>query len=142
MRKIFNLLLLLSCVCSAQIDKNSIFFNYRKNGVIGEQVKVKFKVNKSDSIVVYKKIDNGEELVFKIPSNEYGFLISELEKTIKTQPKHEEFICSHGNKFDISFSVKSKPKNISSSCISSKMNSWSLKLLERFLNIIGEKEKY
>lgn len=142
MKKIFNLILFLSVVCSAQIDNTLLRFQYRKFGVIGKQINVEFKYISPNSILVYKTIDKKIEKPFKIEKYNYDLLIKELQSTIKLKPKVEEIICSHGNYLNIQYIEDGKFKNIESECISEKMNSWTFSLLEKFLALINEKETF
>ncbi|WP_150111947.1 hypothetical protein [Flavobacterium sasangense] len=140
MKHLFNLILFLSTVCSAQIDNTTLSIQYRKFGVIGKQINVEFKLINSDSIIVYKVIDKKIEIPFKIEKAKYDTLIKELQVAIKLKPKEEEIICSHGNYLKIFYKENDNTKNIESECISPKMNSWAFKVLESFLAVINEKE--
>ncbi|MDP3352431.1 MAG: hypothetical protein Q8S44_01660, partial [Flavobacteriaceae bacterium] len=111
MKNLFNLILFLSVVCSAQIDNTSLSFKYRKFGVIGKQINVEFKFINSDSIMVYKTIDKKMEMPFKIEKTKYDLLIKELQSTIELKPKEEEIICFHGNYINIQYVENGKFKN-------------------------------
>ncbi|RXR18883.1 hypothetical protein [Flavobacterium stagni] len=140
MKNLFNLILFLSVVCSAQIDNTFLLFQYRKFGINGKQINVEFKIINLTSIMVYKTIDNKMEMPFEIEKVKYDLLIKELKSAVELKPKEEEIICSHGNYLHIQYKENGKYKNIESECISPKMNSWAFSLLEKFLKLIDEKE--
>jgi len=155
MKNAFYFILLLSITCIAQIDKTIIRFEYVKYGHLADQIKVEFKVDDLDSVVVYKTTESVEfksiendtitvydtiDKKFKIEKTQFEVLCNELETAIEFEPDEEEYLCSNGNYLKIYFKINGKSKNISSSCIALDMNSWSYKLLEKFLEIIDEKK--
>jgi hypothetical protein len=151
----FYFILLLSTTCLAQIDKTNIRFEYIKYGHLGDQIKVEFIVADFDSVVVnkttesvdFKSIENETITVndtidkkFKIEKTQFELLCNELEAAIELEPEQEEYICSSGNYLKIYYKINGESKKISSSCIALDMNSWSYKLLQKFLEIIDEKK--
>ncbi|MFC4817985.1 hypothetical protein [Flavobacterium sp. GCM10023249] len=151
MKNISYLILLFSCLSTAQIDNKKVTFLYfTAGGIKADRIDVRFEVD-DDSALVYKNVeridphDNDkitrlkENTRFKISSKEYNSLIDELDKAFRLKPKEEEYVCFHSNLLIVNFTRNGKEEELSSECIEANLNSWSLPLLKNFLKLINEK---
>ncbi|MCL9804891.1 hypothetical protein NAT51_05130 [Flavobacterium amniphilum] len=151
MKNLLNLILLFSCLCTAQIDPKNVTFRYITKGRIGDCIDVEFEVCRDSSVSVYKYIERREFSVsdnkprtkvmsaFEISRTVYASLISELENAFRLKPEEEEYDCFHSNLLIVHFSRNGKKEELSMSCIEPDANSTGLKLLRKLLKIINEK---
>ena len=151
MKNLFHLLLLFSCLCSAQIEYKDISVLYIASGRIGDRFTVEFEAGK-DSVLVYKTTERTGSAIrenkpkkkevnsFKIGITAYESFISEVDNTFRLETKEDKEDCFHSNLLIIKFSRNGKAETLSLACIESDLNPWRLKLFKKFLKIINEKD--
>jgi len=145
------LILLFSCLSTAQIyNKKVTFLYFTAGGIKADRIDVRFEVD-NDSTLVYKNVErfdhhsndeitrSKENTTFKISAKEYNSLIDELDKAFLLKSKEEEYGCFHSNLLIVNFIRSGKEEKLSSECVEADSNSWSLLLLKKFLKLIDEK---